>query len=379
MIRRRFGSGCLPRSIMGLPQLRRRRPGRKYAAQPFSAPCRRGALGLRKRHLAMIPIPFCLKDERSWIIRCGRVAAGPSLALALVLLALSPPAFASEPEIVRVRVPATQTSKWFPGGTELRVMPAEQFESLVNSATEGSIRERAARPPLLIRARHPTTGPVGVLTGQTELVIAGAFGRTGRLPARPLGARDRFRGRAAAENFRDGELPRNPFTDPAVAPPVTSGLSADPLMARVLGARDSGKSSLWIDRQSRRTREAGLAAPKLKRTQGEASTWHFPAMKRPSWLWSFHGLGSLLPGGAPPRPASGASRGSQSLGSRSRVRSDRARALRSRWRRVATRIRYLGLGRNRGRPSWYDGSCRGAGQLVNGVVGGARSAESETA
>ena len=80
----------------------------------------------------MIPIPFCLKDERSWIIRCGRVAAGPSLALALVLLALSPPAFASEPEIIRVRVPATQTSKWFPGGTELRVMPAEQFESLVN-------------------------------------------------------------------------------------------------------------------------------------------------------------------------------------------------------------------------------------------------------
>ncbi len=60
---------------------------------------------------------------------------------------------ASDPEIVRARVPARNISRWFPAGTELRVMPAEEFESLVARATKGLARagSSAAEP----RSRDP--------------------------------------------------------------------------------------------------------------------------------------------------------------------------------------------------------------------------------
>ena len=75
---------------------------------------------------------------------------------------------------MRVRVPAKDVSRWFPAGTELRVMPAEQFDSLVRRAIEGSSRQRTAQPPRLIRARHHARWNAGVLSGRTELVIEAA-------------------------------------------------------------------------------------------------------------------------------------------------------------------------------------------------------------
>ena len=47
---------------------------------------------------------------------------------------------AGDPEIIRVTVPAKEVSKWFPAGTELRVMPAKEFDSLVAGAKEGLVR-----------------------------------------------------------------------------------------------------------------------------------------------------------------------------------------------------------------------------------------------
>ena len=79
--------------------------------------------------------------------RIGSIVAGCAKLLgSLVLLPIvfAASTGASEPEIVRVRVPAKEVSKWFPAGTELRVMPAEQFDSLVRRAIEGSARQRAA-------------------------------------------------------------------------------------------------------------------------------------------------------------------------------------------------------------------------------------------
>ena len=199
----------------------------------------------------MIFISSGSTGDRSRVRRCGRVPAGLSVGLALLSLALARLALASEPEIIRVRVPANQTSKFFPARTELRVMPAQQFESLVKSATAGSSRQRAVQPPHLIRARHHARWDSGLLIGRTELLIAaGSNGPADYLldPWSPaiLAAVTR-----PVAGFPDGELPSNPFAELAIDSSHPHGFQENPLEAHILGARDSGKSSLWIDRTSR--------------------------------------------------------------------------------------------------------------------------------
>ncbi len=120
---------------------------------------------------------------------------------------------ASDPEIIRARVPANDVSRWFPAGTELRVMPAKQFDALVEDAIDGSSRARSAHPPRLIRARHQARWGSGVLAGHSELVVE-----------------------AASSGPADFAL--EPWT-PAIIPTAGS--------AKAIGARDSGKPSLWID------------------------------------------------------------------------------------------------------------------------------------
>jgi hypothetical protein len=57
--------------------------------------------------------------------------------LGLILLALL--AFgAGPPEVVRIRVPSDQVSRWFPPGTELRGLAAAEFDVLVQAAQAGS-------------------------------------------------------------------------------------------------------------------------------------------------------------------------------------------------------------------------------------------------
>jgi len=167
----------------------------------------------------MIPSCFGSTNRSSRNGMSGRARATLLGRLALLSLSLVVAASASEPEIVRVRVPAKEVSKWFPAGTELRVMPAEQFESLVRGAIKGSSRGQAAQPPRLIRARHHARWNSGVLSGRTELVIE-----------------------AASSGPADFEL--DPWT-PAILPMART--------AKVVGARDSGKPSLWIDQAPSQT------------------------------------------------------------------------------------------------------------------------------
>ena len=94
------------------------------------------------------PRDSCHSVRRSGRLRSSRTCA----AVAVTALALL--AGAGEPEIVRARVPSKDVAKWFPAGTEMRVMPAKEFDSLVKSASAGLLRQRAAQPPRLIRARH---------------------------------------------------------------------------------------------------------------------------------------------------------------------------------------------------------------------------------
>ncbi len=153
--------------------------------------------------------------------RVGSIVAGcakrlGSLALLSIVFAAS--TGASEPEIVRVRVPAQGVLRYFPAGTELRVMPAEQFHSLLRRAIEGSSRQRTAQPPRLIRARHHARWNAGVLSGRTELLIEASAG-----PA---------------------DFVLDPWT-PAILPMAQS--------RNVIGARDSGKPSLWIDQSPNQT------------------------------------------------------------------------------------------------------------------------------
>ncbi len=120
---------------------------------------------------------------------------------------------ADDPQIVRGRVPAKEVSKWFPAGTELRVMPARDFQAMVTKAQSRSSANQAAGPPRLIRASHHARIRSGVLVGRSELVIESA--------------------RSGAADF--------------VLEPWTPAILATPQVAQVLGARDSGKTSLWID------------------------------------------------------------------------------------------------------------------------------------
>jgi hypothetical protein len=143
----------------------------------------------------------------------GPYGAGPLGGIALLSLCLVISAGAGEPEIVRLRVPAKDVSRWFPAGTELRILPVEQFDSLVRAASKAASRQRAAQPPRLIRARHRARWNAGVLSGRTELVIE-----------------------AASSGPADFVL--DPWTPAVLAAEQSS---------QVLGARDTGKPSLWID------------------------------------------------------------------------------------------------------------------------------------
>jgi hypothetical protein len=137
--------------------------------------------------------------------RLGLLAVASSV---LVVLA-----GASDPEIIRARVPAKEVSKWFPAGSELRIMPVEDFEKLVGSAVAGAAREPVAAPPRFKRAHHHARWESGVVSGRTELVIEAAS-------------------KGSALFILD---------------PWTPAILATAKTAKVLGALDSGKPAVWID------------------------------------------------------------------------------------------------------------------------------------
>ena len=64
-----------------------------------------------------------------------------------------------------MRVPAREVSRWFPAGTELRVMPVKQFDALVQDATEGSTRQRTAHPAAVDPRPTSRTVELGCFVG----------------------------------------------------------------------------------------------------------------------------------------------------------------------------------------------------------------------
>ena len=175
--------------------------------------------------------------ERS---RPRRAKLGGLLAVSSLLLVVL--SGASDPEILRVRVPAKEVSKWFPAGSELRVMPSDEFDSLVRKASEGSSRQRALESARLIRARHRARWDSGVLSGRTELVIDAAS-------------------RGPADFVLD---------------PWTPAILATAKNARVVGARDSGKPSLWVDQGPNQTIDLEWEQRPRSQARGRSITLGLP-------------------------------------------------------------------------------------------------------
>jgi hypothetical protein len=120
---------------------------------------------------------------------------------------------AADPEIIKVWVPAKDVSKWFPPVTELRILSPEEFESRVGAALEMQAARRSIRSPRLIRARHHARWSEGLLSGRTDLVLA-------------------------ANAAGPSEYILEPWTPAILAAPQTP---------KTLGARDSGKVTLWLE------------------------------------------------------------------------------------------------------------------------------------
>src|SRR5262249_53365238 len=167
---------------------------------------------LTKWHAPMIPYFFGLTNASRGSKRGRRSSGGvPGLGALLSLLVVVA-AGGAEPEIVRLRVPGRDVSRWFPAGTELRLLPAEQFESLIRSAINGVSRRSRGQERRLVRVELQPRRTAGVLAGQSGRVIEAWAG-----PA-------------------DFVLDR---WTPAVRATVPVGGG--------LAALDSGKPSLWID------------------------------------------------------------------------------------------------------------------------------------
>jgi hypothetical protein len=145
--------------------------------------------------------------------------ASVAVTCVVVFLTVAVQAGADEPEIVRVILPAKEVSKSFPAGTELRIMPAREFDALVARAQKRSSALRATGPPRLLRASHHARLRSGTLIGRSELVVEAA--------------------RSGAADF--------------VLEPWTPAILATPQNPQVLGARDTGKTSLWIDQAPNQT------------------------------------------------------------------------------------------------------------------------------
>jgi hypothetical protein len=120
---------------------------------------------------------------------------------------------ASDPEIIRVRAPANDLARWVPPGTEVRVMPPAQFESLARATQQNARLAQLDQAPRLIRARHAARFGKGVLSGRSEFVFE-------RSQTGPM------------------DFVLKPWT-PAVLPTSEA--------KKLLGARATGEPSLWVD------------------------------------------------------------------------------------------------------------------------------------
>ena len=188
-----------------------------------------------------------------------------------------------EPEVIRVRVPAQDVSRFFPAGTELRVMTPAEFDAKVAAAFQGPSFKQVDRSPRLIRARHHA------------YVSSGSFDWTKRADHRAVPRR--------SWGVRPGAL------DPAIVP--TS------LTANVVGARFDGKPTLWIDQGSNQTIHLEWELQARTYSRGRGFVLRLPGGET-SVLSTRdpRGLGAGEPSGDTARTAGCAGFGSESLGDR---------------------------------------------------------------
>jgi len=90
-------------------------------------------------------------------------------------LGASPP-----PEVVRVRVPSESLGTWFPAGTGVRGLTSEEFDQLVQAATEQQSRRTRPLGARILRARHHAQWNSGGLTGHSELTVEAPPGEQGK-------------------------------------------------------------------------------------------------------------------------------------------------------------------------------------------------------
>ena len=176
-----------------------------------------------------------------------------------------------------MQVPAGNASRLFPPGTELRVLTAEAFESLVKRASEAIERRLSAEPARLVRARHRARWDGAVLTGETELVIARS--QPGRRTMCWMSGRRRSfpRPHVPTAGFPDGELPVQLFAEPAGVTSFDRSSTADSVVDKLFGARDTGKQSILIDRYPRQAVRLVWELQAQKRVGGRSIHLALPA------------------------------------------------------------------------------------------------------
>ena len=240
-----------------------RKPGRKYEAPQFSGP------EVVSSHDFDRTEPN--REIERVINRSGRPGTGRAVSLGQLLFSGAAHAAAAggAGKSSACECPAATTSRWFPPGTELRVLRSEQFESLVKRATDGLNRQLSAEPLRLVRARHRAhRWNGGVLTGETELVIARSSAGPADYELDPWSPAVVSATAKAAPGSQDGELPINPFAEPARTDRANSAITLDPAVDSMLGAGDSGKQSIWVDRYPRQGVRLAWELQAQKRTRG---------------------------------------------------------------------------------------------------------------
>ncbi len=88
---------------------------------------------------------------------------------------------ATPPELVRVRVPSEQVTRWFPSGTEQKGMSLDALDALVREARAGALARPAEPEARLLHSKHSARWDDGVLIGRSELIVRVPDSGRGRL------------------------------------------------------------------------------------------------------------------------------------------------------------------------------------------------------
>jgi hypothetical protein len=174
---------------------------------------------------------------------------------------------AGPPDLVRVRVPASKVSAWFPEGSNLQVLPADQFEELVRSVGD---RKPGSRGPRILRARHSARWESGILLGRSELEVERPGGEAPALlllepwsPALPpLGA-----GTSLARATEDGRLGIKLVPD---------GPSSVPIDWELRARQGSGGKAFSLALPELEISSLSLDLPSELIPEGNSGTWIGP-------------------------------------------------------------------------------------------------------